>query len=103
VKPAICEICGAREWELQPEACGEWVHFSDYSQSDLYEPLMLGHTSGEEYFCAHHLAAAKVLSWRTSVEAIRELRAAAGAASPTPIQERPLPSFLRQFVSKIFK
>jgi len=68
MKPAICGVCGTSAVQ---SSTGDWVTFSDYKSLDNKE---IGHPEGLEWFCESHLEEAKLLSGKTSTEALSDLR-----------------------------
>jgi hypothetical protein len=68
MKPAICGVCGTSALQSRK---GDWLIFPDYKGVDNEE---LTHPAGLEWFCEHHLEAAKLLPGRTAPDAITELK-----------------------------
>jgi hypothetical protein len=74
--PAICKLCG--KWaidEIAPNN-GDWVEFSDYCPLSLDSngDTLLESASGLYYYCAEHVAAARLLTSMPSAEALAALQ-----------------------------
>ena len=96
MKPAVCEVCGTRAWELPAGLQGSSVLFLDYSDDAL---ITIGHPVGLEYFCGHHLQAAQALSHMPAFEAIAKLRLDTGLSPPLPVPMEMPKSFFRRLLN----
>lgn len=72
MQPPICEVCGR---SFRYPGGGGQIEFSDY---EPLPDLAVGQPAGLLWFCERHIEAARGLSGRTSIEALRALRSAGG-------------------------
>ena len=78
MKPPYCFLCHR---DFHKEKGGDLVYFSDYVP---LEEGMMGHSSGSEWFCPEHQAAANALAFKTSSEALLDLQREYGEFPPLP-------------------